>query len=243
VTRSAAARGEPFATLTCSAPEARTARMAEIVLRHAPAGRRLRILDLGCGTGGLLFRLADAWPDAVGVGVDISSANISAADSRRRQRSDAARLAFHVVDYLSWDAAPFDVITIDGVLHLIPGDTHGLVAKIARDVTPGGIVVNAMPHACVYNSLFSGARRGLRAARARWTDAAILRIGRLLHPEMSEALLRERVHYMYLPPERVNDRFFEAACAASGLHPIDAVPLRSSSFAQLRHSITVMRKA
>jgi methylase of polypeptide subunit release factors len=57
---------------TCSAPEARTRRMAEIVLDHVDAATPIRMLDLGCGTGMLAFRLADALPSARITGLDIS---------------------------------------------------------------------------------------------------------------------------------------------------------------------------
>ncbi len=185
-----------FAALTCSAPEERAARMAELVLRHAPSGP-IRLLDLGCGTGGLLFRLASALPSATCVGIDISLANIAVAEAAMRGRPDRDRLAVEAADYLEWKTPPVDVIAIDGVLHLIPAGIDALAAKLAHDVKPGGVIVNSMPYECVYNTLFKATRRMLRATRSSWTDAAILAVGRKLHPEMTVALLRERVHYMY----------------------------------------------
>jgi len=141
----AGSRAEAFAGLTCSAPEARTRDMTEIVLRFAPERPHLRVLDLGCGTGELVFRLADRLPSATFAGVDISSMNVAAAEQVRRSRADADRISFRAADYLTWDTPPFDVITTYSVLHLIPVDTGELVAKISRDVVPGGIVVNGMP--------------------------------------------------------------------------------------------------
>src|SRR5262249_35411450 len=164
-----------------------------------------RVLDLGCGTGGLLFRLASVLPTATCVGIDISPANIAAADAAKQSRSDAARLSFQLVDYLGWETEPFDVIATDSVLQLIPCDTGALVEKLARDLKSGGVLVNAMPYACAYNSAFAAARKALRAIRTPMTDAVILSVGRMLHREMNDALLRERVHYMYLPPLRMMD--------------------------------------
>jgi trans-aconitate methyltransferase len=230
-----------FATLTCSAPDERAERMTEIVLRHAPKGV-IRVLDLGCGTGGMLFRLAAALDEATCVGLDISAANIAAAETARPHVRGGDRVTLERADYREFAVPPADIIAIDGVLHLIPGDTPSLVAKLAHDLKPGGIIVNSMPYACVYNSLFAVARRTLRAVRSTASDAVILSIGRLLHPEMSDALLRERVHYMYLPPQRVMDRRLEEICAGHGLSPVATYPMKSTSLAQLRHSVTVWRK-
>src|SRR4030088_1219172 len=68
-----------FADKTCTAPAERSERMGDIVLAHVPRDRAIRLLDLGCGTGSLLFRLAEALPAAALSGVDISPANIRAA--------------------------------------------------------------------------------------------------------------------------------------------------------------------
>jgi trans-aconitate methyltransferase len=241
VSEPAASRPSEFVALTCSAPDERAARMAEIVLRHAPAGAT-RVLDLGCGTGGLLFRLAASLDEATCIGLDVSAANIAAAEAARPRAAGGDRITLELADYLEWSAPPVDVIAIDGVLHLIPGDTEPLVAKLARGLKPGGVIVNSMPHACVYNTLFAVARRALRSTRSAASDAAILSIGRILHPDMSDALLRERVHYMYLPPQRLMDRHLEAAFAHHGLSQIATYPMKSTSLAQLRHSVSVLRK-
>jgi trans-aconitate methyltransferase len=230
-----------FAALTCSAPEERAARMAELVLRHAPSGP-IRLLDLGCGTGGLLFRLASALPEASCVGVDVSVANIAVAEAARRLCPERDRLAFEVVDYLKWNTPPMDLITTDSVLNLIGGDTDSLVAKIANDLRPGGNIIISMPYVCARNTVIACARHVLRASRSSWVDATILAVGRLLHPEVADDLLRERVHYMYLPPTRVMGHRLEAAFSAHGLFPVARYPVKSASIAQLRHSVTVWRK-
>lgn len=238
----AGSRAEAFAGLTCSAPEARTRDMTEIVLRFAPERAHLRVLDLGCGTGELVFRLADRLPSATFAGVDISSMNVAAAEQVRRSRADADRISFHAADYLTWDTPPFDVITTYSVLHLIPVDTGELVAKISRDVVPDGIVVNGMPTGSWYNTAVALARRALRQIRSSWSDALILRLARMLHRDTSDRALRERVHYMYVVPERMNDSRFVAECGRRGLRPIATIPVKSTSLAQLRHSVTVLRK-
>jgi SAM-dependent methyltransferase len=231
-----------FAEATCSAPLERSRRMREIVVRHAPAGAT-RILDLGCGTGGLAFELADALEGVSITGVDVSAANVRAARARAASRRDGD-LAFHEADYLTYHAPPFDAIVSDGVFHLIPGSTEALLRKVAADLRSGGVLICGMPYDGFYNRIFAVGRRILRAARSPMTDAAILAIGRMIHGrEMDDAGLRERIPYMYIPPVRLESHDFTNRLApAAGLHLIASYPTPSTSLSQLRHRVTVFEK-
>jgi SAM-dependent methyltransferase len=234
-----------FHAQTCSAPAARSDYMRDIVLAHAPRDRRITLLDVGCGTGSLLFRLADALPAAELTGLDVSPANIKAAEAQRAGHPAAARLRFEAADYLEYVApAPFDAIVTDGVLHLIPGDTTSLLRKLANDVAPGGVLVCGMPYECAYNRAFSVVRRGLRVARSPWLDEMILRVGRLLHgSEMTDAGLRERIPYMYIPPARMVNPAFTASAASTDLALVARYRMPSASLSQLRHCVIVFERA
>jgi len=232
-----------FAGKTCTAPAARSDRMRDIVVAHVPADRAIRLLDLGAGTGSLVFRLASALPAAEVLGIDVSAANIRAALAQRDSGSDAARIRFETVDYLAFAADPFDAIVTDGVLHLIPGDTATLVRKLAKDVRRGGLVICCMPFDCTYNRLMTMLRRVLAAVRSAWLDGLILRVARLLHgAEMDDASLRERVIYMYLAPQRVMNEELLACFAEAGLDRVAGYPMASTSLSQLRHSVTVFAR-
>jgi 2-polyprenyl-3-methyl-5-hydroxy-6-metoxy-1,4-benzoquinol methylase len=229
-----------FADKTCTAPAERSDRMRDIVLAHVPRDRAIRLLDVGCGTGSLLFRLAEALPVAVLSGVDISSANIRAARAQQAGRPAAVGVRFETADYLDYVALPFDAIVTDGVLHLIPGDTATLVRKLASDLVPGGFFFCSMPFDCVYNRAFAGVRRGLRAVRSSWLDQLILKVGRLLHgAEMDDERLRERVDYMYIAPERMMSKPLAACFASVGLRGVATYPMESTSPSQLKHQVTV----
>jgi len=230
---------ERFEGRTCSAPPERSARMAAIVSSVVAADAR-DLLDLGCGTGRLAQLVADAHPRLRVVGIDISAANVAAANDANAH----ANVRFEQADYLSYRGGPFDVIVTDGVLHLIPGSTEVLIRKLAADLRPGGTLVCGMPFDCAYNRAFRGVRTILRAVRARWIDEAILAVGRRLHgATMSDEQLRERVDYMYLPPERLMTRELRDRIAArAGLRYADARPMPSVSLAQLRHNVTIFRK-
>jgi SAM-dependent methyltransferase len=231
-----------FAAQTCTAPPERSDRMRDIVLEYVPTARPTRVLDLGCGTGSLIFRLADALPAAELVGIDVSPANIAAAQ-RRNDAEFRGRLRFVVADYLAFRDAPFDMIVSDGVLHLITAPTAALVAKIAADLKPDGLLVCDMPYACSYNRLFAAVRSGLRIIRSPITDSLILSAGRLLHSrQMDDDQLRERVQYMYLPPQRMMDAALVAAFTKAGLRRTATHSNPSTSPSQLRHSVTVWSK-
>lgn len=216
--------------------------MRDIVLEHVPRDRPIRLLDLGCGTGSLIFRLANALPAAELVGIDVSPSNISSA-----QRNDAefrGRLRFVVADYLAFRDPLFDVIVSDGVLHLISASTSALIAKLAADLKPDGLLVCDMPYDCAYNRVFAAVRRGLRMIRSPIMDAMILAAGRLLHSQqMDDDQLRERVQYMYVPPERMMDAPLVGALTTAGLRQTATHPNPSTSPSQLRHNVTVWTKA
>jgi SAM-dependent methyltransferase len=221
--------------------------MRDIVLTYAPRDRAIAVLDLGCGTGSLVFLLTDALPEARLIGIDVSAANISAAEGSRAVLDPlkAGRIVFERVDYLARPAMPVDVLVSDGVLHLIPGDTRALVAKLAADVKTDGVLVVCMPYDCAYNYAFAMLRRVLRLVRSRALDALILGIGRVLHGrEMTDEGLRERIPYMYIPPQRLAGRSFrEVIAPAAGLRLLARHDMPSASASQLKHEVLVFEKA
>jgi trans-aconitate methyltransferase len=218
--------------------------MRDIALGHVPARPGIRILDLGCGTGSLAFELAAARPDASITGIDVSDANIRVARERLAHSRHGDRVTFQQADYLAHAGRPYDAIVTDGVLHLIPGSTRTLVAKLGRDLTPGGLLICAMPYDCFYNRAFAVVRRALRRVRGSATDALILRLARALHgKEMDDARLRERVQYMYIPPARLETKSLrEDIAPAAGLYAVAQHPMPSSSPSQLKHRVTVFEK-
>jgi SAM-dependent methyltransferase len=235
-----------FADRTCSAPAGRSARMCAIVAQHVPAGRAIQLLDVGCGTGSLVFLLAGALPAATLTGLDVSAPNIRAANAQRSalDAASADRIHFEQADYLARPALPVDVVTSDGVLHLIPGDTRALFAKLAADLRSGGVLVVCMPYDCAYNYAFAMLRRALRLVRSNALDALILKVGRVLHGrQMSDEGLRERVPYMYIAPQRLAGRSLrETIAPAAGLRFVTRYPMLSTSLSQLKHEVLVFQK-
>jgi trans-aconitate methyltransferase len=95
-----------------------------------------RILDLGCGTGALTRRIADA--GAAVVGIDASPAMIEQA------RLNFPSLEFEVVDALSMQfTEPFDAIFSNAALHWMqPPQT--VAARMFAAIKPGGRLVLEM---------------------------------------------------------------------------------------------------
>jgi SAM-dependent methyltransferase len=235
-----------FAGKRCSAPAERSARMRDIVLQHVPRTRAIEMLDVGCGTGSLVFLLARALPAAMLTGLDVSAPNILTAEAQRTQLDAGMRKRIHFeqVDYVARAVSPVDAITSDGVLHLIPGDTRALFARLSADLRPGGTLVVSMPYDCAYNYAFAMLRRVLRLIRSRALDALVLQVGRILHgKEMDDEGLRERIPYMYIPPQRLAGRSLRETIAPSvGLRLIAQHPMASVSLSQLKHEALVFEK-
>jgi ubiquinone/menaquinone biosynthesis C-methylase UbiE len=97
-----------------------------------------RILDVGCGTGEIALRLADMFPRATIVGVDIIEAHLELA---RRRSNHGDRVQFQTADAfaLPFDDKSFDLVICRHVLQSIP--TPELVlAQLIRVARSGGVL-------------------------------------------------------------------------------------------------------
>jgi SAM-dependent methyltransferase len=207
-------------------------------------GRRLDVLDLGCGTGALAFRLASACADAHVTGIDISQISIAEAERTRLQSPFTGRLRFIARDYMDHALGPFDLIYADSSLHLIQAPNEQLFAKLVGELKPGGHLVCSMPYRCLFNSFLFLVRRCLRLIRCRAVDHAIFSIAVLLHGKsLPLSRLRERVPYMYLIPPRVGSKSLERQLAADfHLECRGRYPYPHSSLGQPRHDLWIFHR-
>lgn len=85
--------------------------LIEAVLGVVPDQKRaLRILDLGTGSGCLLLALLSEYPNAHGIGVDVSPLAIEAARDNAERLGLLARAQFQMGDWACDLVGPFDII-------------------------------------------------------------------------------------------------------------------------------------
>jgi SAM-dependent methyltransferase len=98
------------------------------------------VLDAGCGTGGLLLRLAQALPEATPVGLDIDAGAAAAARGKSR-----CAVCVGSVARLPFADARFDAILSADVLCHRGVDERATLAGFRRCLKPGGALVLNLP--------------------------------------------------------------------------------------------------
>jgi S-adenosylmethionine-diacylgycerolhomoserine-N-methlytransferase len=114
------------------------------LLRSLPAQPRGLVLEMGCGTGRNLIRLAKMRPDLVLCGIDASEAMLGTARTKTSRAGVSARLACRLAEDL--DQARdlgldrgFDAVYFSYVLSIIPEPAAAL-ASAWKLVRPGGVL-------------------------------------------------------------------------------------------------------
>lgn len=111
---------------------------AEELARRLPNGSR--VLDLGCGNGDKLARLADRFEV---VGVDLSEEQLRLA----RARVPEAKLVHADFAELELGVESFDAITAFYSIIHVPRETHAeLFARILSWLRPGGLFLASLSH-------------------------------------------------------------------------------------------------
>jgi len=133
------------------------------MLRASPApDRRLRIADLGTGSGAILLALLSELPDAMGIGTDISGDALQAAHNNAVHLGLADRSDFIACDYAAELSGAFDLI-VSNPPYIRSADIAGLATEV-RNFDP--------------LAALDGGRDGLDAYRVLIPQAA-----RLLAPQ------------------------------------------------------------
>src|SRR5579883_2140428 len=109
----------------------------------APASLH-RILDIGCGTGGWLLELAEAYPTMSLAGIDINRNMIEYAREQALVRKVAERVELRVMDallVLEFPPAYFDLVNLRfSVSFMRTWDWPKMLGEMLRIARPGGII-------------------------------------------------------------------------------------------------------
>jgi ArsR family transcriptional regulator len=116
------------------------------LLNALPGSHLGRLLDIGCGTGGVLERLAPRIDE--GLGIDASREMLALARSRLTERG-LSHISVRQADMyrLPLPDAGFDAVTLHMVLHYAE-DPAAALAEAARVLRPGGrlLILDLAPH-------------------------------------------------------------------------------------------------
>ncbi|MFQ3622220.1 MAG: class I SAM-dependent methyltransferase [Acetobacteraceae bacterium] len=150
-------------------------------LSRWPGVASLPVLDAGCGTGGLLSRLAAAAPGRALAGLDLSTEAIR----RARLKVPGAFLAVGSIGRLPFRDGGFGAaVSCDVLCHRMV-DEQAALAELHRVLAPGGtLILNLPAHAwlrSVHDERVHTARRYDRRRLGRLLEQAGFRVLRLGH--------------------------------------------------------------
>nr|MBA2283408.1 AMP-binding protein [Acidimicrobiia bacterium] len=198
-------------------PAAEMQEWVDTTVAAVAALRPRRVLEIGCGTGLLLWRLAPGTERYVGV--DFSAATIAALESRLREdrRYDHVELRRAPADALDADLGAFDVVVVNSVVQYFP-DAAYLRSVLDR----------AVAHVALGGHLYVGDVRSLPLLEAFHSSVVLAGAGPAAGTEEVAARARRLVS---LETELVVDpRFFTTyADAQPRLTSVAVRPRRGSA--------------
>ena len=114
--------------------------MRRRTLALAELQRGDRVLDVGCGTGVLTRRAAEAvGPEGMAVGIDPGPAMIGVARLKAARTVNRAQFELGVIEALAFGNDAFDVVLSSFVLHHLPADVKRAgLREVWRVLKPGG---------------------------------------------------------------------------------------------------------
>jgi ubiquinone/menaquinone biosynthesis C-methylase UbiE len=107
------------------------------LLRRYSLPERAKVLDAGCGTGEASSRLAELFPAASVLGVDIIDAHLDLARARFAALAPRLRFEHQSVYELACADGSFDLTVCRHVIHAIP-QAGRVLAELVRVTRPGG---------------------------------------------------------------------------------------------------------
>jgi release factor glutamine methyltransferase len=129
----------------------------DVVVGDALQMEKVRILDIGTGSGALLLALLSELPNAVGTGTDISAAALEIARANAERNDLAGRCTFIACDIASGLQGPFDLI-VSNPPYIASGDIASLAPEV-RDYDPALALDGGADGLDGYRAIAADARR------------------------------------------------------------------------------------
>lgn len=129
----------------------------DFVVRGGLRQEKLRLLDIGTGTGALLLALLQELPNAIGTGTDLSEAAIAVARSNAERNKLSGRARFVVCNIADGIEGPFDLIVSNP-----PYIPHAEIATLmpeVRDYDPPMALDGGTDGLDAYRAIARDARR------------------------------------------------------------------------------------
>jgi release factor glutamine methyltransferase len=149
-----------------------------VTTRHLK-NERLRVLDIGTGSGALLLALLSELPRATGVATDKSLPALTLARDNARRLGFAARASFVACNFADALTGPFDLV-VSNPPYISSGEIPGLAPEV-RDHDPTLALDGGVDGLAAYRAIAAEAQR-LLASRGR----LVLELGRGQADSVSE---------------------------------------------------------
>ena len=157
--------------------------------QHHVNGQR-RIADIGTGTGALLLALLSEWPDAFGVGTDISLAALRTARDNAESLALASRAMFLRCNYAAALSGPFDLI-VSNPPYIASADIAGLDREV-REHDPVAALDGGQDGFDAYRAIIPEAVRLLRPGGTLIVEAGSGQSGPIAELMAASGLTSER---------------------------------------------------
>jgi release factor glutamine methyltransferase len=112
-------------------PRPDTETVIDVALEQVRQSQSVRVLDIGTGSGALLLTLLAEWPQATGVGTDISADALSIARTNASALGLSDRATFQLADMQHGIPTGFDVI-VSNPPYIPSGDLAGLSPEVRQ---------------------------------------------------------------------------------------------------------------
>ena len=162
----------------------------EMLRAIPPANRRLRIIDIGTGSGAILLALLSELPDADGVGTDISPDALSTARKNANHLGLGGRAVFVACNYAAALRGAFDLI-VSNPPYIRSSDIADLATEV-RDYDPHRALDGGPDGLAAYRALIPQADRLLAPNGALVVEVGYGQSSEVEQLMTAAGLIRER---------------------------------------------------